>query len=113
MKQTQKRPCRGKLHGRFSYIYQIKLFLDTGLALFDELLGHAGAAAAGPDGESLGLDQELVVGHLNVVLLGQLGEDGLKACFLRPLERDRQAEPGGKAHELLPGVRRCGRSGSP
>ena len=44
------------------------------------------------------------MGHLNVVLLGQLGEDGLKTGFLRPLERDREAEPGGKAHELLPGV---------
>ena len=44
------------------------LFLHAALALFDELLGHAGAAAAGADGEGLRLDEELVHRHLDVML---------------------------------------------
>ena len=46
------------------------LLLHTGLTLLDELLGHAGAAAAGADGKGLGLDQQLVHGHLDMVLPG-------------------------------------------
>ena len=38
------------------------------------------------------------------MLLCQLLQNGLEPCLLRPLEGDRKAEPGGKAHQLLPGV---------
>ena len=38
------------------------------------------------------------------MLLCQLFQNGLEPCFFRPLEGDRQAKPGGKAHQLLPGV---------
>ena len=38
------------------------------------------------------------------MLLGKLLQNGLEAGLLRPLEGDRQAKPGGKAHQLLPGV---------
>ena len=38
------------------------------------------------------------------MLLCQLLQNGLEPCLFRPLEGDRQAEPGGKAHQLLPGV---------
>ena len=38
------------------------------------------------------------------MLLGKLLQNGLEPCLLRPLEGDRKAEPGGKAHQLLPGV---------
>ena len=46
------------------------LLLHTGLTLLDELLGHAGAAASGTDGERLGLDEELIHRHPDVVLSG-------------------------------------------
>lgn len=52
----------------------------------------------------LGLEQQLLGGNLDVVLLGKLLQNGLEPCLFRPLEGDRQAEPGGKAHQLLPGV---------
>ena len=80
------------------------LLLHTCLTLLDELLGHAGAAAAGADGKGLGFDQQLVHGHLDMVLFCQLLQDGLEPGLLRPLEGHGQAEPGRKAHELLPGV---------
>ena len=73
------------------------LLLHTGLALLDELLGHPGAAAAGTQGKGLGLEQQLLGGHLDVVLLGKLLQNCLEPGLLRPLEGDRQAEPGGKA----------------
>ena len=62
------------------------LLLYAALTLLDELLGHAGAAATGADGERLGLDEELVHRHPDVVLSGQLGEDGLEAGLFGPLE---------------------------
>ena len=80
------------------------LLLHSCGALLDELLGDAGAAASGTDGEGFGLGQQLVVGHLDAVLFGKLGEDDLEAGFLRPLEGDGEAEPGRKAHQLLTGV---------
>ena len=80
------------------------LLLHACGTLLDELLGDAGAAASGTDGEGFGLGQKLVVGHLDAVLFGQLGEDDLEAGFLRPLEGDGEAEPGRKAHQLLTGV---------
>ena len=39
------------------------LLLHSCGALLDELLGDAGAAASGTDGESFGFGQQLVVGH--------------------------------------------------
>ena len=48
------------------------LLLHSCGALLDELLGDAGAAASGTDGEGFGLGQQLVVGHLDAVLFGQL-----------------------------------------
>lgn len=80
------------------------LLLHSCGALLDELLGDAGAAASGTDGEGFGLGQQLVVGHLDAVLFGKLGEDDLEPGFLRPLEGDGEAEPGRKAHQLLTGV---------
>ena len=74
------------------------LLLHTGLALLDELLGHPGAAAAGTQGKGLGLEQQLLGGHLDVVLLCQLLQNGLEPCLLRPLEGDRKAEPGGNVN---------------
>ena len=38
------------------------------------------------------------------MLLGKLLQNGLEPCLFRTLEGDRQAEPGGKAHQLLPGI---------
>ena len=38
------------------------------------------------------------------MLLCQLLQNGLEPGLLRPLEGDRQAKPGRKAHQLLPGV---------
>ena len=69
------------------------LLLHSCGALLDELLGDAGAAASGTDGEGFGLGQQLVVGHLDAVLFGQLGEDDLEPGFLGPLEGDGEAEP--------------------
>ena len=80
------------------------LLLHSCGALLDELLGDAGTAASGTDGEGFGLGQKLVVGHLDAVLFGQLGEDDLEPGFLGPLEGDDEAEPGRKAHQLLTGV---------
>lgn len=68
------------------------LFLHSCGALLDELLGDAGAAASGTDGEGFGIGQQLVVGHLDAVLFGQLGEDDLEAGFLGSLEGDGEAE---------------------
>ena len=70
------------------------LLLHTGLALLDELLGHPGAAATGAQGEGLGLEQQLLGGHLDVVLFCQFLQNGLEPGLLRSLEGDRQAEPG-------------------
>ena len=61
------------------------LLLHSCGALLDELLGDAGAAASGTDGEGFGLGQQLVVGHLDAVLFGQLGEDDLEPGFLTRL----------------------------
>ena len=67
-------------------------------------LATRGLRPPGTDGEGFGLGQQLVVGHLDAVLFGKLGEDDLEPGFLRPLEGDGEAEPGRKAHQLLTGV---------
>ena len=67
-------------------------------------LATRGLRPPATQGKGLGLEQQLLGGHLNVVLLGKLLQNGLEPCLFRPLEGDRQAEPGGKAHQLLPGV---------
>ena len=61
----------------------MRLLLHTGLALLDELLGHPGAAAAGTQSEGFGLEQQLLGGHLDVVLLGKLLQNGLEPCLFR------------------------------
>ena len=61
-------------------------------------------AAAGTDGEGFALDEQLIRRHLHAVLLGKIQQNFFKPNFIRPLEGDRQAEPGRKAHQLLPGV---------
>ena len=71
------------------------LLLHTGLTLLDELLGHAGAAAAGADGKGLGLDQQLVHGHIDVVLFCQLLPGWVSnRAFSGRWKVDGQAEPG-------------------
>ncbi len=44
------------------------------------------------------------MGHLDAVLLGQLGEDDFEAGFFGPLEGDGEAEAGRETHQLLTGV---------
>ena len=101
LSKQQKAPCSHFTAQRFFLSIKTKeqtLFPHAALALFDELFGHAGtAAAASADGEGLGLDQQLFHGHLDVVLFCQLFQNGGKRALLGPLEGDGQAEPGGKA----------------
>ena len=73
--------------------------LHPGLALFNKLLCHPGAAASGADGKGLGLYQQLIHGHIDAVLLCQLFQNGLEPGLLRALEGDSQAEPGGKTSD--------------
>ena len=42
--------------------------------------------------------------HLHAVLLGKIQQNFFKPNFIRPLEGDRQAEPGRKAHQFLAGI---------
>ena len=61
--------------------------LHPGLALFNKLLCHPGAAASGADSKGLGLYQQLIHGHIDAVLLCQLCQNGLEPGLLRALCR--------------------------
>ena len=82
------------------------LYLDARCQQLDKLLGNARAAPAGTDGECRALDEQLVAGHLDAVLLRQLEQDALIAVLVRLLEGHRQTEPRSQTHQLLPGIRR-------